>query len=179
MREEFFTTHQDVPAPREEVFRFFSDPANLERLTPPWLGFRILTPLPLPRGEGAVFEYRLRVRGLGLTWRTLIESWQEGHRFTDRQLRGPYALWHHTHLFLDLPGGGTRIVDRVRYRVGWGLIGRLVTRFWVKPDVERIFRFRKATIGGLLDPRGCRLGVEPARTAPDPDLPNEPGDRIP
>ena len=150
VREELFSAHQDVPRPREEVFAFFSDPANLERLTPPWLGFQVLTPSPLPRGEGAVFEYRLKVRGLPLIWRTLIETWEEGHRFTDRQLQGPYALWHHTHVFLDLPGGGTRIVDRVRYRVGWGPLGWLVTELWVKPDVARIFQFRKDTIGRIL-----------------------------
>ena len=150
MREELFVAHQDVDRPRAEVFAFFSDPANLERLTPPWLGFHVLTPLPLPRGEGAVFEYRLSVRGLPLTWRTLIETWEEGHRFTDRQLQGPYALWHHTHIFEDLPGGGTRIHDRVRYRVGWGLLGRLVTALWVKPDVARIFGYRQQVIGQLL-----------------------------
>ena len=150
MREELFVTHQDIARPREEVFKFFSDPANLERLTPPWLGFRILTPAPLPEGEGAVFDYHLKVHGLGLDWRTLIETWEEGHRFTDRQLQGPYALWHHTHLFLDLPGGGTRIVDRVRYRLGWGVLGRLVTALWVRADVERIFQYRKDTIERLL-----------------------------
>lgn len=152
MREELFISHQDLPQPREEVFRFFADPANLERLTPPWLKFRILTPAPLPRGEGAIFDYRLKVRGLGLGWRTLIETWEEGRSFTDRQLQGPYALWHHTHLFEDLPGGGTRIVDRVRFRLGWGLLGKLVTALWVRRDVARIFQYRKATIARLLGP---------------------------
>jgi hypothetical protein len=150
MREELFTSQQDIAQPREVVFRFFSDPANLERLTPPWLRFQILTPAPLPQGEGAVFDYRLKVRGLSLGWRTLIETWEEGRRFTDRQLQGPYALWHHTHLFLDLPDGGTRIVDRVRFRLGWGLVGRIVTALWVKQDVERIFQYRQATIQRLL-----------------------------
>jgi len=150
MREELFTTRQDVSRPREEVFQFFSDPGNLMRLTPPWLGFSILTPAPLPVGEGAVFDYRLKVRGLPLRWRTLIETWEEGRSFTDRQIQGPYAFWHHTHLFLDLPGGGTRIVDRVRYRVGWGPLGCLATALWVRPDVERIFRFRKDAVQRLL-----------------------------
>jgi ligand-binding SRPBCC domain-containing protein len=149
MREELFTSVQDLPVPRAEVFAFFADPSNLERLTPPWLSFQVLTPAPLPRGEGAQFSYRLKVRGLALTWSTLIESWVPGERFTDRQIRGPYALWHHTHLFEDLPGGGTRIIDRVRYRVGWGLAGRIITALWVRPDVERIFQFRRATIEAL------------------------------
>jgi len=115
MREELFISQQDLAQPREVVFRFFADPANLERLTPPWLGFSIRTPAPLPQGEGAVFDYQLNVRGMRLHWRTLIEY-------------------------------------RVRYRVGWGFLGRLVTALWVKPDVARIFEYRKATIARLLGP---------------------------
>ncbi len=149
MREEIFMAHLDVPAPRPEVFAFFSDPANLQRLTPPWLNFRILTPEPLPRGEGAIFEYRLRVRGLSLRWRTLIEEWQEGERFVDRQVLGPYALWHHTHIFEELPGGGTRILDRVRYRAPFGILGRLVTALVLRRDVERIFAYRQTVITEL------------------------------
>lgn len=149
MREELIVSVQDLPAPRAEVFAFFSDPANLERLTPPWLNFRIVTPAPLPRGEGALFEYRLKVRGVPLFWRTLIEQWDEGHGFVDRQLVGPYALWHHTHRFEDLPDGGTRITDRVRYRVGFGLLGRLATWLIVRRDIERIFQYRKQVIAEL------------------------------
>ncbi|MDP2877793.1 MAG: SRPBCC family protein [Holophaga sp.] len=149
MREEIFIAHQDVPRPRAEVFAFFSNPANLEKLTPPWLNFRILTPEPLPRGEGALFEYQLRVRGLPMRWRTLIESWQEGERFTDRQVLGPYALWHHTHRFEDLPDGGTRIHDCVRYRAPFGLLGRIVTAIYLRRDIEGIFQFRQKVIAKL------------------------------
>ncbi|BDU75811.1 SRPBCC family protein [Mesoterricola sediminis] len=150
MREEIFISRQDIARPRAEVFAFFSDPANLERLTPPWLRFRVLTPGPLPRGEGAVFDYRLSVRGLPLRWRTLIETWEEGSRFVDRQLVGPYALWHHTHRFQDLPGGGTRIEDQVRYKIGWGLLGRIVTALWVRRDIDRIFAYRREAIARIL-----------------------------
>lgn len=149
MREEILQTLQDVPVPRPKVFAFFSDPANLQCLTPPWLSFRILTPEPLPRGEGALFEYRLRVRGLTLRWRTLIEEWRESERFVDRQVLGPYALWHHTHIFEELPGGGTRIIDRVRYRAPFGILGRLVTILVLRRDVERIFAYRQAVIAEL------------------------------
>ena len=148
MREEVFVSIQDLPAPRSEVFAFFSDPANLEALTPAWLHFEVLTPRPLPQGEGALFEYRLRVRGLPIRWKTLIEAFVPGEKFVDRQISGPYALWHHTHRFedlppsTDLPGGGTRMTDQVRYRVGFGLIGRIVTALWVRGDVERIFQYR-------------------------------------
>ena len=146
MREELFQATQELAVPREVVFCFFADPANLEQLTPEWLHFKIETPEPLPRGEGAVFEYRLRVRGLPLRWRTLIEAYEDGRRFVDRQIQGPYALWHHTHLFEELPDGGTRIIDRVRYRVGWGFLGRLVQTFWVRRDLEAIFSHRKRVI---------------------------------
>lgn len=149
MREELVLITQDLPSARPEVFRFFADPANLQRLTPPWLRFKVVSPEPLPRGEGAVFEYRLRVRGLSIRWRTLIESYEEGSRFVDRQIAGPYGLWHHTHLFEDLPGGGTRITDRVRYRVGWGFIGRLITAVWVRKDIDRIFAYRKRVLAEL------------------------------
>jgi len=146
VREEVFIAVQDLPTPRREVFAFFSDPANLEALTPPWLNFEVLTPRPLPQGEGALFDYRIRVRGLPIRWRTLIETFIPGERFVDRQIAGPYALWHHTHRFEDLPGGGTRMTDQVRYRVGWGFIGHLVTALWVRKDVARIFAYRKRVL---------------------------------
>ena len=154
MREETFVAVQDLAAPRPVVFAFFADPANLEALTPPWLRFEVLTPRPLPRGEGALFDYRIRVRGLPLRWRTLIETFVPGEVFVDRQLAGPYALWHHTHRFEDLPGGGTRMTDTVRYRVGWGLAGRIATVLWVWRDIARIFEYRKQALAGRFAPRG-------------------------
>jgi hypothetical protein len=153
-----FIATQDLPAPRDEVFTFFSDPANLEALTPPWLRFEVLTPRPLPRGEGAVFDYRIRVRGLSIRWRTLIETFVPGERFTDRQIAGPYALWHHTHCFEDLPPsaamppGGTRMIDTVRYRVGWGIPGWLATALWVRRDIQRIFEYRSQVLAEKFRP---------------------------
>ncbi|NWJ42264.1 MAG: SRPBCC family protein [Geothrix sp.] len=152
MREEVFIAVQDLPTPRREVFAFFSDPANLEALTPPWLNFEVLTPRPLPQGEGALFDYRIRVRGLPIRWRTLIETFIPGERFVDRQIAGPYAIWHHTHRFEDLPDGGTRMTDQVRYRVGWGFIGHLVTALWVRKDVAKIFAYRKQVLAERFKP---------------------------
>ena len=146
MREDVFIAVQDLPSPRCEVFDFFSDPANLEALTPPWLRFEVLTPRPLPRGEGALFDYRIRVRGLPIRWRTLIETFVPGEAFVDRQIQGPYALWHHTHRFEDLPGDGTRMTDTVRYRLGWGFLGRIVAALWVRRDIERIFEYRRQAL---------------------------------
>ena len=152
MKEEVFVSIQDLPAPRADVFPFFADPANLEALTPPWLGFEVLTPPPLPRGEGALFEYRVRVRGLSLRWRTLIETFVPGEKFVDRQIAGPYALWHHTHRFEDLPDGGTRMTDQVRYRVGWGIIGRVIAALWVRRDIARIFEYRAQVLAKKFSP---------------------------
>ena len=152
MREEVFSSVQDLPAPRHEVFHFFADPANLEALTPPWLRFEVLTPQPLPRGEGALFDYRIRVRGLPIRWRTLIETFVPGELFVDHQLAGPYALWHHTHRFEDLPDGGTRMTDMVRYRVGYGLLGWVATALWVRRDIARIFAFRKRALAEWFTP---------------------------
>lgn len=160
MKEEVFISVQELAAPRAEVFAFFSDPANLEALTPPWLNFEVLTARPLPQGEGALFEYRLRVRGLPLRWRTLIEAFVPNERFVDRQIAGPYALWLHTHRFEDLPGGGTRMTDTVRYRVGWGLVGRIVTALWVRRDVATIFAYRTQVLAARFRPAPA------ARTAP-------------
>jgi len=154
LREDVFISVQDLPVPRSEVFPFFADPANLEALTPPWLGFEVLTPRPLPQGEGALFDYRVRVRGLSLRWRTLIETFVPGEHFVDRQLKGPYALWHHTHAFEDLPGGGTRMTDTVRYRVGWGFLGTLVTALWVRHDIQHIFDYRRQVLADLFPGKG-------------------------
>lgn len=110
------------------------------------------------REEGALFDDRLRVRDLSLRWRTLIETFIPGDRFMDRQIVGPDAFWHHTHCFEnlppspDMPRGGTRMVDQVRYRVGWGFIGHLVTALWVRKDIARIFAYRKQVLAKKFRP---------------------------
>jgi len=139
---------QWVGQPPDRVFDFFSDPYNLERLTPPFLRFRVLRSSTAKVGEGTTIDYRLRLRGIPLRWRSLIEEWRPGRRFVDRQLRGPYALWHHTHEF-EPHGGGTLIRDLVRYRVPFGLAGQVLAGRWVRRDVEEIFRFRQERIRQL------------------------------
>lgn len=145
MRESRFESEIWLPRPRAEVFPFFADAGNLERLTPPWLGFRILTPPPIAMSAGARIDYRLRVHGLPLRWRTRIEVWDPPHRFVDVQLRGPYRLWHHTHTFEE-GDGGTLCRDVVRYAVPGGA---LVDRLFVRRDVERIFAFRGEALRSL------------------------------
>lgn len=139
MQEFTFENELWLPRPREEVFRFFAEARNLEALTPPWVGFEVLTPGPIAMGCGTLIDYRIRVHGIPLRWRTEIAEWQPPHRFVDQQLRGPYTLWHHTHTFEECDGG-TLCRDRVRYRPRGGA---LINWLFVRRDVERIFRFRE------------------------------------
>jgi ligand-binding SRPBCC domain-containing protein len=135
---------QFVARPREEVFAFFSDARNLERLTPPWLNFEI-EEIPEQLTEGALIKYKLVIHQLPLHWTTRIEEWTPGERFVDTQLSGPYALWHHTHEFDDVEGG-TLIRDTVRYRVPFGGLGEIVRRAMVAPDTKKIFNYRREMI---------------------------------
>ena len=126
----------------EEVFPFFADAANLEAITPPWLGFRIVTPQPIEMREGALIEYRLRLRGIPLRWRTRIDAWEPGVRFVDRQLSGPYRLWHHTHEFEADGPDHTLMRDVVRFEVPFAPLAMwLVSR-----DLKKIFDFRAEAI---------------------------------
>jgi ligand-binding SRPBCC domain-containing protein len=139
---------QWIPRPLDEVFPFFSDARNLEELTPPWLGFRILTTGPILIAAGTRIRYRLAWHGLPVTWTTQIRRWDPPFRFIDVQLSGPYQLWHHTHRF-EAHTGGTRMTDVVRYRLPFGMIGRAVHTLKVRRDVERIFDYRFERIGEL------------------------------
>jgi len=127
-----------LPRPPEELFPFFADAANLDAITPPWLHFHIVTPSPVVMREGTLIDYRLRVRGVPLRWRTRINVWQPPHRFVDEQLRGPYQQWIHEHTF-EPRDGGTMARDRVSYAVPFDW---LVHRWFVRPDIEKIFRHR-------------------------------------
>ena len=143
-----FSVDQWLALPLEETFAFFSDACNLERITPPFLQFRIVTPTPIDMHPGALIDYRLRVRGLPVKWRTEITRWDPPHGFTDVQLRGPYRKWVHRHEFHP-ENGGTRVVDIVNYLVPGGpLIDRLI----VRPEVQRIFDYRKMKIEEFLIP---------------------------
>lgn len=141
---------QELEGTPEEVFPFFADAHNLEAITPPLLRFRVLTPRPIDMHAGTLIEYRLRVHGMPVRWKTRIEEWQPSSRFVDRQLSGPYRLWHHTHEFAPLAGDRTLMSDIVRYSVGFGPVGDLARRLFVGRDVEAIFDYRAEVIGPLL-----------------------------
>ncbi len=143
---------QWIPRPIEEVFTFFADAKNLEAITPPWLGFRILSPEPITMRVGARIVYRLRWRRLPLRWVTEIAEWAPPFRFVDVQRRGPYALWHHTHEF-EAQEGGTRMWDQVRYALPWGPLGLLMHRLAVDRDVAAIFAYRASRVTEIFENR--------------------------
>jgi ligand-binding SRPBCC domain-containing protein len=130
----------------DEVFPFFADARNLEAVTPPWLGFRVVTPGPISMAAGALIEYRLRLHGVPLRWRTTIAVWDPPRRFVDVQLSGPYRMWHHTHYFSRAPDGGTVMRDTVRYALPFGPLGALAHRLLVQRDLDRIFDFRRDAV---------------------------------
>jgi ligand-binding SRPBCC domain-containing protein len=140
-----FSTEQYLPAPLETVFGFFADPRNLETLTPPWLRFRIVSRDPIRMETGTRIDYRLRLRGVSITWQSEITVWEPPHRFVDEQRRGPYRRWIHEHRF-EAAGTATVVSDRVRYAVPGG---HLVDRLLVAPDLRRIFAFRRAKLAGI------------------------------
>ncbi len=136
---------QTLHAPLESVFAFFSDAGNLAAITPPWLGFTILTPLPVEMREGLRLDYRIRLAGVPLRWRTEIVQWDPPRGFVDRQERGPYALWEHRHRF-HADGALVQMADEVRYRLPLGPIGRLAHALAVRRALEAIFDYRRDRI---------------------------------
>jgi ligand-binding SRPBCC domain-containing protein len=132
-----------------DVFQFFARATNLEQITPPWLRFQVLTPEPIAMGTGTLIDYRLRVRGVPLSWRSRIDDWRENKRFVDRQLRGPYRLWHHTHEFEPVEDG-TLVRDRIDYALPFGPLGDVAHGVVVERDLRRIFDYRHAAVARLL-----------------------------
>jgi len=139
MQEFPFNAELWLPRPRTEVFPFFSEARNLEELTPPWLNFEVLTPAPIVMRAGLLIDYRIKIHGIPIRWRTEIVEWNPPHQFVDVQLSGPYTLWHHTHTFTEREGG-TLCRDDVRYRPRGGA---LMNWLFVRRDVERIFEYRQ------------------------------------
>ncbi len=128
-----------LPVPRATLFQFFSDAFQLERITPPWLKFKVLTPAPIDIKAGTLIDYRLSLRLVPIRWRTEISTWNPPVSFTDRQLKGPYRLWEHLHTFEEVEGG-TLAIDQVKYRV---LGGGIVNALFVRPDLLKIFQYRR------------------------------------
>ncbi|HEX4406482.1 MAG TPA: SRPBCC family protein [Polyangia bacterium] len=136
---------QIVRRPRHEVFAFFANAENLERLTPPALSFAILTPKPIVIAPGATIDYRLKLGGVPFHWQTLIESFEPDVRFIDVQASGPYKNWRHTHEFVEVPEG-TAIRDHVDYEMPFGTLGVIARAVFVRAQLDRIFDYRRDVI---------------------------------
>ena len=136
---------QFLEFPIEKVFHFFSNAKNLERITPTNLHFVIKTPLPICMKQGTIIDFGLRIRGIPTKWSSLISSYNPPNSFIDEQIKGPYLTWNHTHIFKE-ENGGTTIVDKVKYSIPFGLLGRIINYLWVKKDLEAIFNYRSKTI---------------------------------
>ena len=150
MKPHLFSRRLWLPYPPEEIFAFFARPENLARLTPPSLGFRILTP-SIDMRSGALMDYTIRLLGLPVRWTTLIESYDPPRGFTDVQLRGPYSYWHHAHRF-EPADGGTLMTDEVRYLLPLEPLGSLALPI-IRWQLDRIFRYRKAAIRAVFPHR--------------------------
>ena len=140
---------QTVARPVDDVFAFFAEARNLEPLTPPWLTFSVITPDPIAMRVGTLIDYKLRLHGIPFSWTTRIEEWQPGQGFVDRQIAGPYGLWHHRHTFRS-EGESTVIADTVDYALPLGRLGDLAHPLFVRRDVERIFAYRHEAAKRLL-----------------------------
>ena len=150
MAEHVLERSQIVATSLTQTFEFFANPANLEAITPPWLRFRILE-APDRLRRGSRLRYRLHLFRIPIGWTTEITAWHPPNSFIDTQLRGPYRVWIHEHRMEDV-GAGTRVRDRVRYRVPLGPAGWLVNRVVVRRWLDEIFDYRARRLAELLTP---------------------------
>ena len=141
---------QQLEVPAREAFAFYADASNLEAITPPWLRFRVVTPGAIAMAPGTLIDYRLRLHGVPVSWRTRIEVWEPPRRFVDVQLSGPYALWEHEHRLLPRGDEAVEIRDRVRYALPLGPLGALAHALLVRRDLARIFDFRQTAVAERL-----------------------------
>ena len=147
MKEFTLQTELWLPRLRGQVFPFFAEVRNLETITPPWLRFEVLTSGPIVMQRGALIDYRIRVHGITMRWRTEIAEWDPPRQFVDVQLQGPYTLWHHLHSFEE-QDGGTLCRDHVRYRPRGGTF---IHWLFVRRDVEWIFQYRQQRLREMFD----------------------------
>ena len=143
-----FEREQIVTAPLKEVFAFFSEAGNLNRITPPWLRFELVGQTEGELKAGTLIHYKLAWHGLPIRWTSLIERWHPPVSFTDFQVKGPYRLWRHRHSFKE-HDGGTLITDTVQYAVPMGFLGDLCTGWMVRRDVEKIFDYRTGQLSSI------------------------------
>jgi ligand-binding SRPBCC domain-containing protein len=145
MAEHVLKREMTIDLPRAEVFEFFANADNLERITPADLNFQITSSQPIEMREGALIEYRLKLNGFPINWKTLISKWDPPNEFVDEQLSGPYKQWIHRHTFRELGPYRTSIEDEVRYRLPLEPFGDLA-HFFVAWQLDSIFDYRQRVV---------------------------------
>ncbi|MBA3964076.1 MAG: SRPBCC family protein [Chthoniobacterales bacterium] len=146
---------QTVSLGIEDCWRFFSDPRNLRKITPPEMNFRIKRELPPEVYPGLMIEYTVSpLLGIPLTWLTEIVHVDAPHRFVDEQRVGPYHIWHHEHTFRALSEGETEIHDLVTYVPPFGVLGAILNPFLIRPQLEKIFDYRREHMPTAADAAG-------------------------
>lgn len=143
-------TKQWINLPSKKVWDFFSDEKNLEKITPEFLNFKVDSITTDKVTAGSIIDYSLKLHGIPLRWRSEITDYEEGKHFVDQQLKGPYAVWHHTHKFKPL-AGGTLIEDHVKYRPPLGSLGALVSMMFIRKDLTKIFNYRRSRVSDIFE----------------------------
>lgn len=127
-----------LPQERDKVFPFFADASNLEEITPEWLRFRVISPMPIEVCTGTEIDYCLKLHGIPIRWRSRITVWDPPHRFVDEQVIGPFRQWVHEHRFTER-AGGTQCADHLEYAIFGGVV---VNKLLVARDIKKIFAYR-------------------------------------
>lgn len=142
---------QFLPVDIHTAWKFFSSPSNLQKITPPEMGFVIHTDLPVEMYPGLVIQYTVRpLLGIPLSWVTEITQVQKPYYFVDTQLSGPYAVWHHQHHFREVEGG-IEMKDILHYKLPLGILGQLVNYLFIGKKVKGIFEYREKILKDLYD----------------------------
>ena len=141
---------QIVRRPIDETFRFFTDPRNLKRLTPEYLGFKFLETPPPTLHVGSTVDYQIRLYGVPIHWRTRIEFVQAPAKFVDVQEKGPYALWRHRHMFSDAGHGRTEIKDQLEYALPLWPAGEVAYYLFVARSLREIFDYRETELAAII-----------------------------
>ena len=149
-KEYYLEKHQFISKSKTEVFDFFKTPENLEQITPKNLNFTIHTPSPILMEEGVLIEYEIKLFGFPIYWRTLINEYNPPNDFKDSQLNGPYDCWEHTHIFKECENG-TMMIDKIKYSIPFGIIGRMAHFVWVKKELKKIFSYRYESINKIFE----------------------------
>jgi len=141
---------QKIPVPINKAWDFISSPLNLQLITPPYMGFKVISPgLPEKMYPGMMIQYKVSpLLGIPLTWVSEISQVQEFEFFVDEQRVGPYALWHHQHHLAEI-NGGVLMTDIVNYKPPFGILGNLANSLLIKKQLRAIFEYRRTKLEEL------------------------------